>query len=327
VLKPPIVRRFYPAYGPPGTRITLEGEGFINGDEAYVGNAMLTIRTVFDRKIVAELPGGVTPGRVYVIRAGNKYYARGRFQVIYAPIISNIDPRSAPAGAMVEITGSHFSPGTSVLLAGINVRSKRHYSQNRIQFRVPRNARTGEVVVVNRGGSAKSPFPFIVSHHAEVSSFFPLHGLPGSQVTIRGRHFHKGVKVMLHHLTLPIVRQSPEKIRVEIPQGARSGRFKIITFNRPIYTHLVYRVDKPKPELEFSFAPRAGQRGSEATLFISPPRQNVRVFYNDRPLPIKILQGGRQIVVTIPGDARSGYFSVEYNNRSYKAKRRFRVRY
>jgi len=50
------------------------------------------------------------------------------------------------------------------------------------------------------------------------------------------------------------------------------------------------------------------------------------VFFDGRPLPKKVMQGGRQLVVTIPGDARSGYFELEHRGERYRAKQIFRVR-
>jgi hypothetical protein len=84
-------------------------------------------------------------------------------------------------------------------------------------------------------------------------------------------------------------------------------------------------VDEPKPEIEFTFTPMSGKRGSEVTLIVTPPRQ-VMVLYDGRPLPKKVFQGGRRLVVTVPGDARTGFFELELEGKRYRAKRPFRVR-
>ncbi|MBW2735665.1 MAG: hypothetical protein JRH20_25045, partial [Deltaproteobacteria bacterium] len=44
-----------------------------------------------------------------------------------------------------------------------------------------------------------------------------------------------------------------------------------------------------------------------------------------RPLPKRSFNRGRRIVVTIPADARSGFFEVEFKGRRYRGSRRFRV--
>jgi hypothetical protein len=85
VVRPPRIAGFTPRYGPPGTRLVIEGSGFVDGDQVYIGNAVLTVRTVNDARIVAELPAGVTSGPVGVQRGTRRYPARGAFQVVHPP--------------------------------------------------------------------------------------------------------------------------------------------------------------------------------------------------------------------------------------------------
>jgi len=326
VLRPPRIAGFSPRFGPPGTRLTVEGDGFTEGDQVYVGDAMLTIRTVSERRIVAELPAGVTGGPVLVQRGGRRYSARGRFEVIHGPAITDFRPRIAPPGARVEIHGRNFLPDASVLLAGTQLRIMERKLPHTLAVMLPPTARTGRVVVVTRGGSARSAIPLRVSRHAHLASFFPLHGLPGSRVTLRGAHFHPGLRVFLGTLELPVGQIEATTVVVTIPKEARSGPITVDTYGRRVGGALRFTVDEPRPELEFTFAPTSGRRGSEVTLFLTPPRQSVMVFFDGRPLPKKTLQRGRQVVVTIPGDARSGHFELEHNGRRYRAKQIFRVR-
>jgi hypothetical protein len=328
VLRPPVVRRFFPPFGPPGTRVTLLGAAFAPGDQVYVGRAMLTIRTQTENKIVAELPAGVSSGRVFVKRAQRSFFARGRFEVIHPPVITDIEPKMAPPKAVIKIAGRNFLPGTRVLLAGRSMRVVRRRLPNEVEVEVPPNGRTGQIVVVTRGGSVKTPFAFRVAQFAQISSFFPLHAPPKANVTIRGTHFHKGVKVFFLRSALPIERQTARMIQVAIPEHlkGKTARFRLESYGRSIESRLPFRVDVPKPPVEFTFHPETARRGGEVTLFLTPPRPNITVFYNGRPLPKKVLAGGRRIVITIPGDGRSGFFEIEFNEKRYRAKKRLRVR-
>lgn len=325
VIRPPRITGFAPAFGPPGTRITVEGEGFLDGDEVYVGGGMLTMRRVTDRRIVAEIPAGVASGPVFVQRGGRKFMARGRFEVILPPAITDISPRSAPPGATIQIKGRNFTPDISVLLAGRKLRIVGRRLPDEVAVQIPPHARTGEIMVVTRAGSARSPVPFTISPYAELGSVFPLHGLPGTRVTLRGQHFHPGLKVWLGDLQLPVTRLTGTVVEVSIPKGARSGRFAIESHGRRFPSRLAFAVDQPRPELEFTFAPTAGRRGSEVTLFLSPPTQVVMVYFDGRPLPKKVLEAGRRLVITVPSDARSGYFEIEHRGQRYRAKQIFRV--
>lgn len=328
VLRPPVVRRFFPPFGPPGTRVTLLGAAFAPGDQVFVGGAMLTIRTQTENKIVAELPAGVSSGQVFVKRGPRSFFARGRFEVIHPPVITDIDPKMAPPKAIIKIEGRNFLPGTRVLLAGRPMRVVRRRLPNEVEVEVPANGRTGQIVVVTRGGSVKTPFAFRVAQFAQISSFFPLHAPPGGKVTIRGTRFHKGMKVFFLRTAMPIHLQTANMIQVIIPEHlkGKTARFRLESYGRPIESRLPFRVDVPKPPVEFTFHPESARRGGEVTLFLTPPRPNVTVFYNGRPLPKKVLAGGQRIIITIPGDGRSGFFELEFNGKRYRAQKRLRVR-
>ena len=326
MIRPPKLSRFNPRYGVAGTIITVEGVGFLEGDQVFIGEGVLTVRTVSHNRIVAELPAGVESGIVHVVREGKKFFARGRFEVIHAPQITDISPMDGPPGTPVVIQGNHFLPRLSVLLAGQKIARVRRVSANEISVQVPPGARTGRVVVITRAGSVQSAVPFKVTQAATVSSFFPLHGLPGTRVVIRGDHFHPGIKVLLGATSLAVKKVEPRELEVEIPEGAPTSKFLIETRGRKLSTKLAFTVDQPKPEVAFKVVPQSGRRGSEVTLLLTPPRQEVLVVFNDRPLPKKVLQGGARIVVTIPGDARTGFFELEYNGRRYRAEKPFKVR-
>jgi hypothetical protein len=134
------------------------------------------------------------------------------------------------------------------------------------------------------------------------------------------------MEVFLGSKKLNIVSLSPTRTKVSIPKGANSGRFKLVTYSRQVVSRLPFKVDEPRPALTFRFAPTVARRGSEVTLFLDPPRQGVSVFYNGRPMPKRVFEGGKRIVVTVPADARSGYFELEYDSERFRAKKRLRVR-
>jgi hypothetical protein len=296
------------------------------GDRVFLGPGTLTVRRITPERILAELPAGIPSGRLGVQRGEHRIFARGNFRVILAPVLTEFTPKQAPPGSTVVIRGEHFLPATSVLLAGTKLRIVRRRLPNEVEVRIPPRARTGEFVVVTRGGSARSRGAFIVSRFAALSSFFPVHGLPGTQVVLRGEFFHPGVKVFLAGMELPVLKIRPQEVRVEIPEGARTGRFHAMSHGRKTTSRMVFRVDRPKPALEFTFEPKRIRRGSEVTLFLTPPRQGVRVYFNGRPLPKKVLAGGSRIVVTVPSDARNGHFELELKGRRYRAAQMLRVR-
>ena len=136
------------------------------------------------------------------------------------------------------------------------------------------------------------------------------------------------MKVFFLRTAMPIHLQTANMIQVIIPEHlkGKTARFRLESYGRPIESRLPFRVDVPKPPVEFTFHPESARRGGEVTLFLTPPRPNVTVFYNGRPLPKKVLAGGQRIIITIPGDGRSGFFELEFNGKRYRAQKRLRVR-
>jgi|GEM_PF-2638101 large repetitive protein len=325
VLRAPIVKRVKPSSGSPGTRITIRGFGFASGDAVTLGQSMLTIRQVTPKRILAELPAGVDSGQLFIRRGQKNYPARAYFTVIHPPEITTILPSAAPPGSTITINGAHFAPGSIPMLAGKKLRKIR---QTAIQIvaKLPANARSGRIVVISRGGSATFSKIFSIMPYASLRTFFPLSGLPGTQLTVTGANFHPSMAVFLGKLRLRITRRTPNTLQVVIPPGATSGRITIDSHGQRITSRLAFSVLKPQPELSFTVAPTAARRGSEVTLNLTPARLGTAVYYNGRLLPKKVLNNGRTMIVTIPGDARSGYFEVEYKGRRYRSPGRFIVR-
>ena len=320
------VARFSPSFGPPGTRITVEGAGFESGDAVTIGSAMLTVRTVSDTAIVAEVPNGVASGPVAVQRGAQKVPAKGRFEVAVGPVIANVIPAAAQPGTAVTIQGRNFSPDASVLLAGAKLVVLKRRGTEELAVQIPAGARTGRLTVVTRAGSAQSPVLFTVAQPAQLTSFFPLHGPVGSKVTLRGAHFHEGMRVFLGETPLKEVQRTETTIVVVVPEGARSGVFRVESYGKRLAGRMPFTLDAQKAELEFTVAPTSARRGAEVTLTLDPPRQDATVLFDGRPLPTRVLQGGKLLVVTVPSDARTGHFEVEALGKRFRSKQPFKVR-
>lgn len=287
---------------------------------------MLTVRTVSDSAIVAELPNGVASGPLRVQRGSQKVQARGRFEVAMGPVISNVVPAAASAGATISVQGRNFTPDASVLLSGQRLLVSRRRGTEELIVQIPASARSGRLTVVTRAGSAQSPVLFTVAQPAVLTSFFPLHGPPGTRLTLRGQNFHAGMRVLLGETELKELQRSPTTLVVQVPEGARSGLLQLESHGKRLPSRIAFTVDAPRPDFEFSVAPASARRGEEVTLTLTPPHQEAAVFFDGRPLPVKVLQGGKLLVVTIPGDARSAHFEVEIAGKRFRSRQIFKVR-
>jgi hypothetical protein len=80
----------------------------------------------------------------------------------------------------------------------------------------------------------------------------------------------------------------------------------------------------PAPTLSFTFSPTSGPVGSDVTLYLSTAIP-VTVYYEGRVLSKRVLAGGTALLVTIPGDASSGYFELRWDGQSVRATQQFVV--
>jgi hypothetical protein len=85
-----------------------------------------------------------------------------------------------------------------------------------------------------------------------------------------------------------------------------------ISIPNPLKTQLIYPFD-------FTFAPKWAKPGEDVQIKMSQPNQGVMVCFNGSPLPKKTLPDGKTIIVTVPGNANSGYFELKYGKTRYRS--------
>lgn len=75
---------------------------------------------------------------------------------------------------------------------------------------------------------------------------------------------------------------------------------------------------QPAQSLTFTFSPNPARRGEDVLLYLSESKP-VTVYYNGRPLPKKVSPDGKVLTVTVPGDARNGFFELTWDGQSVRA--------
>jgi hypothetical protein len=73
----------------------------------------------------------------------------------------------------------------------------------------------------------------------------------------------------------------------------------------------------PRPEVVINLSTGSARRGAEVQLQVEPFRPGYIVYFNGRPLPKKTQ--GDMFVVTIPANAHSGHFEVEWAGKRYRS--------
>jgi len=242
----------FPSEGPPGTTVTISGEGF--GDfrntqdnrVEFQGSPAL-IQSWEPDFILVKVPLKARSGPVMVINGSGKREA-GTFSVKNVHI-TKLDPSQVEAGSLLTVVGEHFGntagsrdPNTmfgvnQVLINGIRAEVRR-WRPTKIEVLIPANAKTGDVEVRLASsdplpdGSCCAPVEYAVSNKMALTvipsiSFDPPAGPIGSKVVLSGQDFGQNRpedgRILFGGKPAVIAQWSDRTIVVHIPLNAQSG--------------------------------------------------------------------------------------------------------
>ncbi len=236
----PVITLISPPTGPPGTVITITGNNFSNkGHEntVTISGAPVAVRSASTTRITGVIP---TTGRtgnitVQVYNAGQATSPQS-FTVLAQLAITAFNPTMGPPGTHVEITGSGFSirkKNNTVKIGDQKCKIINVFSSNKMIVALPKKGvESGRFNITVKGlGTYEHPTIFPVAYPPDISTFSPAAGNINTEVTIKGTHFginSAGLKVLLTGRACHVVSANENEIRVRVPQGAVSGKFKII---------------------------------------------------------------------------------------------------
>ena len=235
----PVISSISPVTGPPGTVVTITGNNFSNKaheNTVTINGAALAVRSASPSRIQAVIPVGAADGnlQVQVYNAGHATSPQA-FKVLSQLAISSFDPPMGPPGTHVVLKGSGFSTKkkNNTVKIGDEKCKIIKVSETEMTVAIPKKgAESGRFNIEVKGlGTYEHPTVFPVAYPPEVSSFSPAAGNVNTEVTIKGDHFGvnpQGLQVLLTGRACQVVSSTDSELRVRVPQGAVSGKFKII---------------------------------------------------------------------------------------------------
>ncbi|MEM1417952.1 MAG: IPT/TIG domain-containing protein, partial [Myxococcota bacterium] len=111
----PVIERLEPTSGPPGSTFDVVGRRLDNQSRFVLGGVVCPVLRRSPNRWTLRVPEGATSGTL-VIEAPTGVYAGPSFRVTQAaaaPSITSVSPASAPAGSVVTLRGTGFSPRSS----------------------------------------------------------------------------------------------------------------------------------------------------------------------------------------------------------------------
>jgi len=233
-----------PAFGPPGTAVTLYGSGFgisqENSTVTFNGAIAADIVSWANDAITVNVPADGTSGNLSFnfngIKSANHLY----FDVTK---IDSISPNFGPSGTGIEITGTGFGAErglNAVSFNGIKATEISDWSNKSITAKAPALVVSSTVsVVINNINSNGINF-----NASSVSSILPTSGTVGTSVTVNGTGFgtEKGSNFISFNdiVSTDVTLWSSNKIVATVPAGANSGKIKLsiggVSMDGPTFT-------------------------------------------------------------------------------------------
>jgi hypothetical protein len=218
-------------------------------------------------------------------------------------VLTGFSPTNGLAGTSCTVTGTNFTGTTDVkfgnVSAGFGV-----LGNTSLQTAVPPGARRSKITVTTPGGSIVSANFFLVP--PKISSFFPVGGAPGTNVTISGTNFLEVTGVTIGGATTTFTTNAlGNQLVAPVPVGATNGPITVTTLSGTDVSLGTFYV----PPVITSFTPGVGVVGDLVTLSGSNFSGATAVAFNGTSAPI-IAPGGNQLITQVPAGARRGKISV-----------------
>lgn len=239
-IEPPRIVRVVPPSARASAEFAVVGENLAGG-EIFIGGVNAVDRPCAQDEVTlgdgeealcAVVPSGAATGRLEV-RTPDRGTSQEdvTFVVLQGPLIYEIRPNVAPAGATVSITGEGFDTtdtGGQVMVefaGAAPVAPDRVVADRLIEVTVPAGAASGVVHVRHPAGDAASPVPFVLDDDAPVV-LGADHTLieAGDTLTLLGANLQDATAVTFSGGAAGTgVAASPGQVTVTVPAGIDPG--------------------------------------------------------------------------------------------------------
>ncbi|OQP60625.1 hypothetical protein A3860_32960 [Niastella vici] len=274
---PPVVQSFSPTVSGQGMTVAITGQNFTNATAVKFGGTNATSYTIVSPTVITAVVGAGATGNVSVTTS----YGTGtaaNFTWVTIPKITSFTPAVAGTDSIVTLTGSNFTTVTAITFGGIPAASFSIINTTTIKAVVGSGA-TGKIAVTDPVFTADID-GFTYAPAPNITSFTPLQGIAGDEVTLTGTNFIGVSNVKFGGIdatsfTVP----SSTTIKAIVSGGGASGDISIVTTGGktsiPGFTFI------PPPVIT-GFSPASGPVGTTVTItginFSATPANNIVYF-------------------------------------------------
>lgn len=316
----PTITSFSPTSGPPGTQVRITGSNFDPTARVAYGRFPLQVTARTETTLDVVVPTNATTSETFAVKgASGGAMATQPFVLVLNPEISRFQPLWGAPGSKVEIFGSHFRPGDSVLLGNAPIQVT-NLDEAKVTVVIPQGARS-DLFHIRRGGAtvASATKPFEVVLAPTISGFSPTGGPAGTQVTITGTNFGPETRVVYGAQNLPVKSNNGTQIVVEVPRNATNQTFAVRNRGGEAISAQSFQVYTYSTIS--SVAPLSGAAGTRVMIRVQNFNSTDVFFLGNVSLPI-VERTPEGYVVTIPAQAQSG--NIEWESYGKRTVSRFK---
>jgi large repetitive protein len=230
----PNITDFTPIAGNIGTTVTINGAN-LNGSGLVVkfNGTTASVNSSSFGQISATVPSGATSGPLTVSTVDGT--ATGPTNFFLPPIALSISPTNGGPGTVVTITGNNFTNTTDVQFNNQSASTFTVVNNTTINATVPLGATTGQINIINPGGSVLTPQTFFVT--PTITGFSPGAGVPGVVVNITGTNFLYALAVKFNGTPASFLAPTNDNLIVAtVPLGATTGPITVQTHGGSVTT-------------------------------------------------------------------------------------------
>lgn len=320
----PVIRSFSVMGGAPGTRVVMNGQ-HLSGAKLYLGNTEIRPTSATANQWQFTIPSRATSGNFRIAgRAGQANWAKP-FEVWNFPTITRMSPAQGAVGSTISLSGSMLANANRIFLGSVELPVVSR-SANELVVRIPQGAQSGAISWTAYSKRTPTRWRYNVLRAPVLSSYSPMEGAAGTQVTISGQGFDRGTRVRYGNSPVRVTRWEPGRLTVEIPRSARRSEYLSVdsagggaTSKTPFGLLIAPAV--------VSWSPRSAKPGTELTLRGSGLAMDTTVQIGGMPAKVlRVGPGGRDAVVSVPGLGAGSYdVSAQYRGLRSIARKRFQV--
>jgi IPT/TIG domain-containing protein/flagellar hook capping protein FlgD/alginate lyase len=306
---PPTSISFQPTSGLAGAEVVIDGTSLATTNAVAFNGIPATFTVLSHTRLRATVPPGAGAGPIRVTNQFGSATSVNVFTVLAPPTVALFTPSSGPVGAEVTVHGANFSNVTGVTFGGAPAAFYTIDSDTRLRVTVPGGASSGPIGVTNPAGTAISAGTFIVIVPPTISSFLPLSGPVGTEVTVHGTSFGTASAVTFGGTPVDsFAVEGDTLLRAKVPAGASSGAIGVANPAGTAISAGTFTIIAP-PTISF-FSPTSGPVGTELTVHGTGLGTAYAVSLGGTAVDSFGVEGDTLLRAKVPAGATSGAIGV-----------------